>query len=222
MMPWFIEFLLLLLAAFVLIPFVPSMVEYRRRRDKGPRAFPETTIVQETPDFEARGESPPSAEGLSFVDKSQIKPVGDLIHILGNVTIPENTNVDGPLIIEGSLNVGRNSKINGSVKVSKNLTIEENGIIMGHCVCGGDVIVGPSARIEGMLDTEGDIVLHENAFLGGASADKSIRIEPGAKVGKKLSAGELIITETTHTPMPVAGEKELTAGEPTKKRNQAK
>ena len=192
----FLTLLFIVLAAFLIIPFVPALIEYRRRKDKGPRTFSETTVIDEVANIEdSAKEGAMPRDDLAFLDKSQIKPVGDLLHIVGDVTIPEKTDVNGPLIIEGNLVLSRSSKINGSIKVLKDVTLKDKSIIMGHVVAKGNVSVGPSARIEGIVDTEGDIILHENAFVGGASADKSIRIASGATVGKKLSAGELITTD---------------------------
>jgi len=195
MISWFYALLLLILAAFMVIPFIPSVVEYFRRKDKGPRVVPDTTIIKEIPDLEERAVE----EALPFLEQSRIgsrvKVAGDFVRIVGDVSVPDNTEVNVPLVVHGNLALGKSCKIHGSIKATKDLDIGAGSTIMGHCISGGDVVVGPSARVDGVVDAVGDIVLHRKAFIGAASADKSVRLESGSVVGKKLSAEELVVSE---------------------------
>ncbi len=209
MISWFYALLLLILAAFMVIPFIPSVVEYFRRKDKGPRVVPDTTIVKEIPDLEERA----VAEALPFLEQSRIesrvKVAGDFVRIVGDVSVPDHTEVNVPLVVHGNLTLGKSCKILGSVKATRDLEIGAGSAIMGHCISGGDVVVGPSARVEGVVDAVGDIVLHRKAFIGAASADKSVRLEPGSIVGKKLSAEELVVSEAPPVPLaPASAEEE--------------
>jgi len=214
MVSWFYGVLLVILIGFMIVPFIPAVSEYFRRRDKGPRRILDTTIIDEAEDLEES-----SASDLPYIEQSRVdarvKTIGDFVRVVGDVSIPDETEVNSPIVIHGNLSLGAHCKIHGTIKATKNLNIGEHNIIMGHCISGGNVEVGPHTRVEGIVDAVGDIIIRENAFVGGASAEKSIKIRPGATVAKKLSADQLVMFEPISTEVEVPrAEKELvTVGE---------
>jgi predicted acyltransferase (DUF342 family) len=195
MISWFYGILLAILIGFMVIPFIPAVSEYFRRRDKGPRKILDSTIIEEPVDLEEESRM----EDLPYIEQSRIdsrvKTIGDFIRVVGDVSVPAKTEVSTPLVIHGKLTLGDSCRINGTLKATGDLNLGKNCVIMGHCISGGNVLVDSDTRVEGIVDAVGDIILKENAYVGGASAEKSIRIAAGAVVGKKLSADELVIFE---------------------------
>ena len=112
------------------VPFIPAIIEYFARKDKGPRDMSEKTtdegeLIAAVPRLErARG-------------KARARVPGEVIRIVGDVSIPDGTEMDKHLVIHGSLNLGKGCRIDGTVKAFGKVVVGENSIVEGHILSQG-------------------------------------------------------------------------------------
>lgn len=180
---------LLILLPFLLliIPFIPSIIEIFKKKDKGPREVPEQTIYEEPPELEisrlerARGDA-------------RAKVTGDIIRITGNVSIPDETEIRNHLMVQGNLKIGKKTHIYGSIKAFGDIDIDESSVIDGHVLSEGEVTIGCNCVVKGIVDSLKDIILKENAVVEAVSTEKTVKIGPNAKINRRILSGASIVT----------------------------
>jgi len=202
MIPWFYLLLLAILAFFIALPFIPAIIEYWRRRDKGPRTIPEITIAGEK--AEATPREGAAIESFPFIErsriKSRVKTVGGIMRVAGDLSIPDGTEINTSLVVHGHLKTGKGVIIKGSCKATGGIELGAESLVEGHLISGKDAILDPSTRVNGVVDAVGDVVCRENSYIGSVSADKSVKLDPNAKIGRRISVGEAVIS--TQPPQP--------------------
>jgi bifunctional N-acetylglucosamine-1-phosphate-uridyltransferase/glucosamine-1-phosphate-acetyltransferase GlmU-like protein len=139
--------LLLVLLGFVMILFVPSLLEMKRPKDKGPRKIVKETLGK--------------LNALSNVRALE----GDLIKISGDVCFPSGFEMEENIVIEGSLTVGDRCHFHKSVKAGGDAHIGSDVIIDGNLVVDGGVDVGDGTVIGGSIDARSDAKLGEKVVV---------------------------------------------------------
>lgn len=185
------NFLVLLPLAFLVVPLIPTFIEIFRRKDKGPREIPEKTIYEEKPDIR----SVPMLERARGA--ARVKAAGEVIRVVGNVSIPDRTEINNHLIVQGSLKLGKKCHVRGSIKAFGSVEVGESSIIDGHILSEGKILIGRNSRVNGVVDSIQDIILEENAFVEAVSTEKTVKLGSGAKVNKRVLSGTSIITAPT-------------------------
>ncbi|MFQ6086032.1 MAG: hypothetical protein ACE5OY_07200 [Candidatus Bathyarchaeia archaeon] len=191
-------------AVFVLVIALPALAEFRKRRERGPRVFPETTVVPEKPEIPepSKRAKPKPVEKFLFAEKpKRAERVGQIIRVVGDVTIPSETRVREHVVVDGSLKVGRNCRLAGSIKAKKGVEIGERTIVYGNVLSGRNAIIGPSVEVKGVVDANDDLILHEGAKVGSASAGRTVKLGSDVTVRGRTQAGVSI--ETLEIPKPV-------------------
>jgi len=179
--------LILLPFGLLVVPFIPTLFEFLKRKDKGPKDVPDQTTYEEKPDLEvSRLEK---ARG-----KARAKAPGDVIRITGDVSIPEGTDINNHLVVQGNLKVGRKSHIYGSIKAFGDVEIGESTIVDGHVLSEGKVTIERDCIIKGVVDSLKDIVLKENAVIEAVSTEKTVSVGPNARINRRILSGASIIT----------------------------
>ena len=171
--------LVLLLFLLLGVPFIPAILEYVARKDKGPRDVPEKT----TPEDELKRDIPRLERARQ---KARAKVAGEVIRIVGDASIPDGTEVARHLIVHGDLKLGRRCHIYGTVKAFGNVEIGEDSIVEGHILSEGKIRIGRRSVVKGVVDSTGEIVLEENAIAEAVSSEKTVRLELGAKINKRI------------------------------------
>lgn len=178
--------LILLPFALLSIPFIPTIIEAFKRKDKGPKDVPDQTTYKEKTDLDiprlehARGEA-------------RIKAPGDVIRIMGDASMPEGTEINNQIVVHGNLKVGRKSHVYGSVKVFGSIEISESSIVEGHVLSEGTIVIGRGCIIKGIVDSPKDIILEENAIVEAVSTEKIVKVGVNAKINKRISSGTSIV-----------------------------
>jgi len=196
-----VNFLVLLPLGLLVIPFIPTFFEIFRRKDKGPKKIPEQSTYEEKPDLNvprlerARGEA-------------RAKMPGEVIRVTGDVSIPDGTNVDNHLVVQGTLKLGKNSRVSGSVKAFGSVEIGESSIIDGHVLSEGKIIIGRNCVVKGVVDSLKDIILEENAIVEAVSTEKTVKLGPGAKINRRILSGTSIVTSLEQPQVPEVEEVE--------------
>ncbi|MFB0502651.1 MAG: hypothetical protein ACETWE_02365 [Candidatus Bathyarchaeia archaeon] len=186
---------LVLLPFLVLIaPILPALIEIFRRKDKGPREIPEQTLYEEQAGI---SETIPRLEKTRA--RARVKIAGEVIRIVGDVSIPSGVEINENIVVHGNLTLGSKCHVQGSLKSLGQVEVGDDSVIEGHIISDGKVTVGRNTRVEGIIDSSGDIILSEDAVVGAVSSGKSVRLAQGAKINRRVPAEELI-TEPSLVP----------------------
>ncbi|MDW8048713.1 MAG: hypothetical protein RMJ07_03425 [Nitrososphaerota archaeon] len=167
--------------------FSPVIFEYFRRKDRGPRRVPEQTTYEEKPDVEV----PPLEKAR---EEARVKVPSEVLRVTGDISIPDGTVINNPLVVQGSLKVGRNCHIYGSIKAFGGVELGESTIVEGHVLSEGVVVVGRNCVINGVVDSLRDIILEENATVEAVSTERTVKIGPNARITRRVLSGSQIIT----------------------------
>jgi len=139
--------LLLVSFGFVLILFVPSLLEIKRPRDRGPRKIVKASLNK--------------LSVLADVHASD----GDIIKISGDVCFPSGFEVEENVVVVGSLAVGDRCHFHKSVKAKGDVQVGSDVVIDGNVVADGGVSVGDGTVIGGSIEARGDVKLDERVFV---------------------------------------------------------
>ncbi len=110
-----------------------------------------------------------------------------------NLVIPDGHVFRGTLVVRGSLKIGANCEIRGSIKAHKRLVIGQGTVITGAAAGRSDIQLDERARVYGPVISEGTVTLLESARVGLPSRPASVSAErivlhAGAEVFGSLSA----------------------------------
>ncbi len=174
---------------FVLLgaPFTPVAIEFFRRKDKGPKEIPEQTTYEEKPDVDT-----PLLEKAR--EEARVKVAGEVIRITGDASIPDGTEINNHLVVQGNLKIGKKCHIHGSVKAFGNVDIGQSTIVEGHVLSEGPITIGRDCVVKGVIDSLKDITLEENAVVEAVSTEKTVKIGPNARINRRVLSGSQIIT----------------------------
>jgi len=178
--------LVLLPLALVIVPFLPTLAEMLRRKDKGPRTFPEQTMHK---------------EGLSVQDawlerariEARTKEPVEVIRVIGNISIPEGTEMTNHLVVQGDLRLGKKCHLYGSIKAFGNVEVGEYSVVEGHVLSEGKIHIGRDSIIKGVVDSPQDITLEQNATVEAVSTEKTVKLRPGARINKRILSRASIV-----------------------------
>jgi predicted acyltransferase (DUF342 family) len=139
---------LLLLASlgFIVILLVPSLLEVKKPKDRGPRKIVKATLNK-----------------LAGADVRVLN--GDVIKISDDVCFPSGFEVEENVVVNGSLTVGDRCYFHKSLKAEGNVKIGCDVVFGGNLVADGSVDIGDGTVIGGSIDATGDVKLGEKVFV---------------------------------------------------------
>ena len=182
----------------LIIPFIPALIEYLKRKDRGPREIPEQTTYEETPDLKDLPKSTVSKPEISRLERARgdarLKAVGDIMRITGDISIPDGAEINNHLMVHGNLKVGKKVHIYGSVKAFGDIELGESTIVDGHVLSEGEIKIGKNCVVKGIVDSLKDIILGENAVVEAVSTEKTVKVGPNAKINRRILSGSSIVT----------------------------
>jgi len=138
---------LLGLLGFVVILFVPSLSEFKRPRDKGPRRVLRRTLHKLNVWADER------ALGV------------DLLKISGDVSFPPGFELEEDVVVEGSLTVGDRCHFHRCVKAKGDVDVGSDVVIGGNLVAGGSVYTEDGTVIGGSIEARDNVKLGERVFV---------------------------------------------------------
>jgi len=163
--------LLFVLAGFIFVLFVPSLLEIRKPRDKGPRKVKDATL-----------------ERLGVKVRMLNE---DFVRLLGDLSLPDGFEFEENVVVEGCLRVGDRCHFGKSVKVLGDVTVGCGVVIDENLVVKGKINVLDEAVIGGSVDAGGGVRLGEKVFVGGAVASGGdIELFENCEVVGGVMAGE--------------------------------
>jgi predicted acyltransferase (DUF342 family) len=159
------------LLGFVMILFVPSLLEIKRPKDKGPRKIVKWTLNKLNVSS--------SAQTLS----------GDIIKIPYDICFPSGFEMEINVVVKGNLTIEDKCHFHKSLKGKRDVTIGNDVIIDGNVVADGDVSVGDGTVIGGSIDASGDVKIGEKVFVRLAVvSDGNVELFENSEVLKNISA----------------------------------
>ena len=167
------------------IPFIPVIMEILRRKDKGPREISTKTIYEGKPNLRV-----PLLERARA--NARVRTIGDAVRANGDVSIPDRAEIGSSLVVQGNLLLGTRSHVRGSLKALGNVEVGESSVIEGHVVAEGKVVIRRDCIVKGIVDSHGDIVIEEGAVVEAVSTEGKVEIRLGARVKRRVLAGDFI------------------------------
>jgi cytoskeletal protein CcmA (bactofilin family) len=195
--------------ALLVIPFIPAILEILKRKDKGPKKIPEQTTYEEKPNLEKLNVSRLERARVT----ARVKKPGEIMRVMGDVSIPAGTEIDNHLVVQGNLKIGMKSHVYGSVKAFGDVEIGESSIVEGHVLSEGTVIIRRDCIVKGVVDSLKDIILEENAIVEAISTERTVKVGPNAKINRRILSGTSI---STSPQLPQEEVKEVKPAEETK------
>jgi len=181
-----VNVLVLVPFALVIVPFLPALVEIFRRKDRGPRAFPGQTVREEGMDIQV--------PGLERVrSELRTKEPGEVIRVIGNISMPDGTEMANHLVVQGDLRLGKKCHLHGSIKAFGNVEVGERSVVEGNVLSEGKIHVGRDSMVRGVVDSPHDITLEQNATVEAVSTEKTVKLKPGAKINRRILSGASVI-----------------------------
>jgi len=159
--------LALALCGFAILLLLPTLLELKRPRDKGPRRVAESTI--------------------EFDRKNIAKMGADTLRVIGDVEFPVGAEARENIVVEGSLVIGDRCHFQGTIKASGDIDVGSEVLIEGNLVTEGSVNIGKDTIINGAVNAEGSVRLGENTSIGLALiSGGNVELHKDARVFKNI------------------------------------
>jgi cytoskeletal protein CcmA (bactofilin family) len=82
-----------------------------------------------------------------------------------DLDLPPDSLIRGDFVVRGAVRIGRNSRVEGSIKSQKGMSIQRGSTIQGS-VIGGELEIESDCRIRGPVAASGEIIIHTGCRLG--------------------------------------------------------
>lgn len=140
--------LLLVFVGFMFVLFVPSFLEVRKPKDKGPRRVRDSTL-----------------ERLG-VKVQRLSDNG--IRLRGDLRLPAGFEFEENVIVEGAATIGARCHFGKGLKIQGDATVGNGVVIDENLIADGNVNVLDEAIIGGSISAGGKVKLGEKVHVGGA------------------------------------------------------
>ncbi len=158
MSPWVAPLLIFAFCVFIVVLFLPALLELRKPKDAGPRKIPEI-VMERIPRHARDSAKPPKLSQVvkehvpeslihalnNLEGKEILKPRVDTIRLAGEIKLPSDIEMKENLVVDGSLKTGNGCRFRRSVKVSKDVQIGSDVVVEGNLIAGGSVKLGNSS-----------------------------------------------------------------------------
>ena len=116
---------------------------------------------------------PPLVAGTMKLPRSA-RQIRGFVRVEGDLEIPADASVLGPLVVAGSLRTGPRARIAGSVKVHGTCEVGDGALIEGSLIARGDAWLRPGATILGTVVVEGAVSLGSGCTVGSPGRPASV------------------------------------------------
>lgn len=206
--PWSVSFIvgvgLLCLGFYTAIDSLISLVKFRRGEEAKPApspvapALPTPTVAPPPPSPPTPPAPLPVTDGLKKEILSLEAPKFEIssegVKAIGDFKLPPNSVVNTNLsVMDGSIFIGRGSRLEGLVKAGQNFSCGSEVVIEGDVLCNGDAIIGKASIISGKLTVNGNLILEDDVAV------RDIVMVTGAVVvGKNVDLANLVAGGPIH------------------------
>jgi bifunctional N-acetylglucosamine-1-phosphate-uridyltransferase/glucosamine-1-phosphate-acetyltransferase GlmU-like protein len=202
MPPWVAPLLIFAFCVFIVVLFLPALLELRKPKDAGPRKIPEITmekIPRHAPDS---AKSPKLSRVIkehvpenlihalnNLEGKEILNPRVDTICLAGEIKLPSDIVMRENLVVDGSLKIGNGCRFRRSVKVSKDVQIGSDVVIQENLIAGGSVKLGNGSVVNGLVDSGGSVLLGRNVSIGlSLTSGGDVELYENVRVGRGITS----------------------------------
>jgi len=163
--------------SFIIMVFLPSIIEFKRPQDKGPRKIkksslresvvssPKLVSVQRIGSFKPEQRFEDLQEILKASGVRARRVNEDTVRILTEVEFGPGVEVTDNIVVDGVLRTGAKCVFHRSVK-AENAIIGDSVLIKGNLISLGDVHLGDGVVVAGSVHSEGCAKLGEKVSIG--------------------------------------------------------
>lgn len=196
--------LLVMFAAvgFVIMVFVPSIIEIKKPKDKGPRrvlrSLNQNREVRKppliaTPSPDSHRVARDLQQILSEAEVSSRRVGKNIVRILEGVEFAPNSEIIETIVVQGSMKAGAQCVFHGDIKTKGNAVIGDGVVIEGNLITLGDVYIGANVVVGGSVHSEGHVTLGEKTHIGVAVvAAGDVEIQEDTEVNKQILTGTAV------------------------------
>jgi len=206
--PWVLILLILALFGFAVFLFLPSILELKRPRNRGPRRIleserekgPQIKVDSAQLPLLVKECIPESLQRtLMSLNGKKISKIGtDTIKIIGDVEFPSEIEILENVVVEGCLTIGDKCRFHSGVQASEDVKIGCDVIVEKDLVSGKDVIIDRNTVINGSLNAKGSVYLGSNVLVGvSLFSGGNVELGPGARVAKNIVSSGFIVSHET-------------------------
>jgi len=201
--------LLLLVAAlvFIVLVFLPLVIELKKPRDRGPRRIIRTSFERRIRSNRGKPvtigpdlvNDPNFAGDLeAILNKVGVKATrigNDTIRIFSGIVLAQHVKVSDNLVVEGALNIGDHCVFHRSVKAEGDVLVGNGVVIDGNLVSEGNVTIMDQVVISGAVHSEGSVKIGENVFVAlSVVAAGDVELHDNSEVKKNILTRGIIKT----------------------------
>ena len=190
---------------FIVVVFLPSMIETKRPKDKGPRKVLRSLhrktevrrpsqIVVPRPDSRSAGQNLKDLQQVLCEAGVSCRRIGvNIVRILEGVEFAPNSEIMETIVVEGSMKAETRCVFHGSVKAKGNAVIGDGVVIEGNLIALGDVDLGDNVVVGGSVHSEGRAKLGRKTHIGVAVvAAGDVEIHEDSEISKQILAGTTV------------------------------
>jgi len=173
-------FVMIIISAFgfIVMVFLPSIIELKKPRDKGPRRIrksslqesvartPKLVPVQRAGSCTSKLESGDLQEILMASGVKSRRVNKNTVRILEGVEFEPGVEITDNIVVNGALKAGARCVFHGSVKAAEKAVIGDCVVIRGNLISLGDIHLGDDVVVAGSVHSEGSAKLGEKVFVG--------------------------------------------------------
>ena len=203
---WLLVLSIFALGIFIILLFLPTLLELRKPKDLGPRKIAETmtrtlTRRRRRPDDHVKLLSTITdyipeklRRTLIDLDDKEVSKLGvDTIRIVGDVELPPDIEIQENVVVEGSLTIGNRCHFLGSIKASEDVKVGNEVLIEENLIAGGNVDIGKDTVIYGSVNADGSVSLGQNSSVGlSVTSGRDVKLHENARVAKTITCGSHI------------------------------
>lgn len=125
----------------------------------------------------------------------------ETVRVTGNISIPDNENVQFNLIVFGDLTAGKNVNFAGGLHVEGNARLGESNLVKGSIHCEGNMMISRQTTIEKAVYCRGTLLIGKGVRIGlgedggGVVCRSTVYVEQEFTVGAKLEAEKIVAVE---------------------------
>lgn len=200
MPPWLTPMLIFALCVFIIVLFLPALLELRKTKNAGPRKIAGITM-ERIPRHARESAKPPKLSqvvkehvpeslihALNNLEGKEIhKPRADTIRVIREVELPSDIEIRENLVVDGSLRIGNRCRFHRSIKASKDVQIGSDVIIEGNLIAGGSVKLGNGSVVNGLVDSGGSVLLSRSVSVRlSLTSGGDVELYENVRVGKGI------------------------------------
>jgi len=129
------------------------------------------------------------------IAKAHERITDEMTRVVGNISIPDGQEIKKSMVTHGDLTLGSKCHVYGNLTVFGEVGVGEESVVEGNILAAKRIFIGRNVKVAGIVDSGEDIVLEENVTVDAVSTERSVTLASGAKINRRVVAGESLLTK---------------------------